>query len=115
MKPVLITQKTLAASAARAWLEAYGRDGGGFGNDKVEILRALEALGPKPSAKAVNEIIGNDLWTQVPECDACGKRKRMAVRVGAAPDYESATAHLCVSCLREAIALTDPTEPPGGG
>jgi len=104
MKPALMTARTLAADAAKRWMGTYGRTGNGYGKDKVDVLTALEALGPTPSPKAVNAVIGNKSWTEVPNCNGCGKKVRAVVLVGEEPDYESSSAHLCKRCVVAALA-----------
>lgn len=105
MKPEKITRITLAAQAARRWDGQYGVDAA---PDKKAISLRLHRLGPAPSPDDVDKAVGNKSWTNVPRCDACERNDLDAVvRVGEAPDYESATAHLCRSCLLEAAALYD--------
>lgn len=106
MNAVKITRKTLAREAADRWVAVYGEDGGGFGSDKVEVLRQLRALGANPRPDDVDAVIGNRSWTEVPECDGCGAvRQRSVVRVGEPPDYDSSTCYLCKQCVAEVAAM----------
>lgn len=103
MEAVLITRATLAAQAADLW-EAQYRSGA-YG-DRSETTKALRALGPAPDPDAVDAVIGNTSWTEVPECSGCGaKGLQKVVRVGEALNYESATAELCQACVAVAYAL----------
>ena len=106
MKAKKINRRSLASEAASRWFGTYGENGRGYGNDKAGVLRALRKLGPSPDPDDVDSVIGNKSWTEVPSCDGCGKEHpRAVVRVGAEPDYESATAHLCKACVLQAVAL----------
>lgn len=107
MKPQLITSQSLADEVHIRWRNQYKNyRGGGYGRDKGEILRELEALPLPRDVQKVNEIIGNKSWTEVPACDACERRNPpFVVIVGQEPDYESPTAYLCGACVAEAAAL----------
>lgn len=107
MTPRLITRQHLAAAAAVRWADQY-RSHLGSGDDKDLIHKSLVALGPNPAPDDVDAAIGNRSWTHT-ACDACEKRGLYyagpVVEVGAKPDYESATARLCFSCLSAAVAV----------
>lgn len=93
----LITRKSRAAGAAEAWSNQYPRE-------KRDIFEALVDLGPKPNPEDVNKVIGNDSWTRV-ACDECGEEVYAVVQIGQEPDYDSATAEVCLSCLSKAVDL----------
>lgn len=100
----LITRKTLAKSAPGRWRRQYF---GSKDHDKVEITRqldALEAFGFDIDPNAVDTIIGNKSWTEVPVCDECKRKAHAVVCIGDEPDYESATAHICINCARRSVA-----------
>ena len=101
----VITERSLIRDVAARWAESYPNER--FGKDKPRIGKQLAALDPeKATAEMVIDIIGNDSWTSVPECDECGAVGLAAVvEVGAEPDYESSTARICVPCLRKAVKL----------
>ena len=106
-EPIKITRKTRAAEAARKWREQYppGSPPGWGGADREATYAALVALGPLPDPDAVDALIGNTSWTDVPECDGCERTGMpFVVRVGDEPDYESSTAWLCSECLAEAVS-----------
>jgi len=101
--PLVVTRQSLANDAVRRWSDRYSN--GHYGVDKLEILRALEALGPTPTPEAVDAAIGNGSWTMVPACSGCGAAQCEAVvQVGEDDDYESATAWLCRDCAEAAVA-----------
>jgi hypothetical protein len=102
VKPLLINRRTSAACAAARWSDQYRE---GDSPEKLAIGEKLQLLGPAPYPDAVDAIIGNDSWTRVPRCSACGSEKEFVIRVGEAPNYESETACLCDSCLEEAYSL----------
>lgn len=101
----LITAEILAREAPKKWAQAY-RDSG-YGPDKKEITKKLNALTPEQlTPETVNAIIGNDSWTSVNSCDECGNEKPGAVvEVGQEPDYESNTAYLCAECVQRAAKI----------
>jgi hypothetical protein len=99
---IVITQRSLIRDVAKRWKLQY-RDARS-GTDKIEVGRKLAMLdGETASADAVNAIIGNSSWTQVPKCDECGASREVVVQLGEEPDYESHTACICVECLRKAV------------
>jgi hypothetical protein len=55
-----------------------------------------------PTQQQIKEVIGNGSWTRL-KCDECGKEVQATIEVGQEPDYESATANLCIDCLRKAL------------
>lgn len=101
----LITQRDLIRKVAKLWdlqyppVNYYYSDG-----SKAIISKALNGLNLETaSAQAVNQIIGNDSWTDIPKCSECKTRPNDAVlQVGEEPDYESKTAYLCQECARKA-------------
>jgi len=102
--PVKITRATLAAKAAARWAGQYPDKF--YGEDKLQIGAALQALGPNPGPDAVDLAIGNGSWTEVPQCNGCGvERAPAVVQVGEEPDYDSATAYLCGNCLIDALRV----------
>lgn len=105
-KPRLITSEGLAAGAAASWEDQYRDYPGPDREEKQAIGRRLRELGPSPSPAEVATVIGNDSWTEI-RCDGCGESVGRAVEVGDERDYESATAVLCVACVREAAALVE--------
>src|SRR3546814_11104035 len=83
----IVTPATLAAEAPARWAQQYANTANM--HHKTITVR-LRDLGPSPTPQQVNETIGNDSWTAVPDCDECGKlRPPMVVMVGEEHDYES--------------------------
>ncbi|WP_414554781.1 hypothetical protein [Stenotrophomonas forensis] len=106
--PVVITRKTLAAGAAQRWENQYAgwsaKDG-----EKAKVLLQLQALGPDPDPDAVDAIVGNRSWTEVPSCNGCNAADcSVVVTVGETPGYESSTAHLCEKCVLAALTALVP-------
>lgn len=103
----LITRDDLASDAARRWKSQYFRDGKWTGlsiSSPRTIYESLLALGDSPSPESVNDIINNSTWTEV-RCDECKRQVSMAVQLGQEPDYESATATICLLCLKKSVTL----------
>ena len=94
----LITRHARAAEAAIQWESQYQ-------GDREGKAAAIRLLGDSPDPDAVDAIIGNDSWTRVPDCDECKREVAAVVEIGEEPDYESATARVCVDCLRAALAI----------
>jgi hypothetical protein len=114
MRERVITRRVLIRNVAAAWARQYR---GERRKRYIDIRRALEALdGETATADDVRAIVGNDSWTQVPDCENCGAENPPAViELGRPWDYESRTAYVCEQCLRDALsAITTPT-PEGQG
>ena len=67
------------------------------------VSEALHALPPNASEADVAAAIGNGRWTKL-QCDECRADVDVVVSVGAEPDYESATARICLPCAEKAVA-----------
>lgn len=111
----IITKQSVSATAAERWRAQYCHRGEWsvvyipVKQSAQVIYEQLLGLGACPSSEAVNLIIGNSSWGYPPWCDECGQRDNdLVVQVGQEPDYESATANLCMECVRKLadIALT---------
>lgn len=100
--PRLVTTRGRIRGVVHAWRRAYGD---GQGTRHGGTLRRLRQLDLNTCHEDdVTAVIGNGSWTRI-TCDNCGERVPAAVVVGEPPDYESATATVCESCLRSALAL----------
>jgi len=100
----LITPKTLAAEAPQKFSAQYS----GYRFVSVEnqaMVQALNALPQPPTPKQVNQIIGNDSWTDPGFCNECGKRSKALVEIGQSREYDSRTAYVCRKCLEKALKL----------
>lgn len=104
----VITRKSKAALTAADWKLQYCTPDGAwrYGPDKENKYTALVALGPHPDPDHVNAVIGNSSWTDC-RCSECQKYSEVVVQVGQEPDYESATAWLCLNCLAKAAEIVD--------
>lgn len=65
----------------------------------------LAALGDNPSPDKVAELLGPSAVST--QCDRCGDSHSALVVIGQAPDHESATAKVCLPCLKEAVATLE--------
>lgn len=98
-----ITRKSKAAIAATRWRDQYAHYFARGDKDKVSTYEKLQDLGPSPNPDDVDAIIGNDSWTSC-RCNDCAQDREAVCELGAEPDYDSATAHICIRCLRLAVA-----------
>jgi hypothetical protein len=105
VKPILVTKRDLIKNVANRWREQYPEVNSGKHSRFVQTYRDLLALDLGTcTADEVDAVIGNSSWTRN-ECQSCGDDVDAAVIVGQEPDYESATARLCKSCLQAALDL----------
>jgi hypothetical protein len=95
------TKQDLLNQLPARWRATYGS--GRYGADKALILSALEAEPNLTEARAT-AIIGNGSWT-MNCCNECEQDCEITVRLGQEPDYESATASICLPCLQKAVTL----------
>jgi hypothetical protein len=82
-------------------------------------VEELRKLGPNPDPDKCDAVIRQQLdqhmwpsgnvptWTQPPACKECGAQNDAVVQLGEEPDYEPATAWVCLACLRAALALAE--------
>ena len=98
----LITRQSLANEAAAGWEKTYGK--GQYGEDNANKTTLLKALGATPDPDEIDRIIGNDSWTRR-DCDECKQDVPAVVQLGEEPDYETATACICLKCLKKAVAM----------
>ena len=102
-----------AGRVAALWKSQYGRhfdaDAALSFNGKAarDTHGALVALDGKGTARQIADIIGNDSWCCPTKCSECGTASWVVVEIGEEPDYESATARVCLDCLRNAVALLE--------
>lgn len=99
----LITERDLIRSVPSLWLRHYGAED--EEEDKKLIGQKLNMLDTNTcSAEDIYNIIGNRSWTRQ-TCSECSRDVSAVVRVGEEPDYESATAYLCLDCAEKVIVL----------
>lgn len=95
----IITERTQVRDVAKRWRQQYT-------NSKQDIAKKLDALDVETATSAdVAAIIGDNSWCGLLKCDECEEKVAVAVMVGEEPDYESATATLCVACVKKALQL----------
>jgi hypothetical protein len=75
-----------------------------------EVALKVQALGPNPNPDDIDRLVGHGAWTQVYECSECVQQKPEVVQLGEEPNYESATAWICLDCLKEAILMIQEPE-----
>jgi len=102
----LITVRYCIRRVANRWDSTY--ESHGWTEETREISNNLRALDPSIATKEdVHRIIGNRGWTNL-KCDECETEDLdRVVMVGQEPDYESATASLCLSCAKKALQLIE--------
>lgn len=116
MKPQLSTLRDRIRAVPKRWRKQYETSPYwtkpfSWGRPAREVAEALEALDTATcSAADIDAVMGianGHSWCAV-SCNGCEKSVHDdVVFVGDEPDYESSSATLCVSCLREALALTE--------
>ncbi len=101
----VITERQLILGVAKRWREAYCYKGSWqYGDGKGETYKKILKMDLSlASAEDVAGVLGNGSWTRL-ECDECRMPQKIVRECGQPSDYESATAHLCESCLRGALA-----------
>lgn len=101
----LITRRTLAATAASRWRQAYGR---GAVPERLAVLARLDALGPNPPPDDVDAAMGEfESLTRVPRCDGCLAKGDVLVEFFKDPEYDG----LCPACLLAAVELAHDADP----
>jgi hypothetical protein len=71
----------------------------------VDRVQAVQRIGVETiTLEQAEEIIGHVVWTRT-HCDDCGSCESIVVQVGDEPDYDSATACLCLGCAEEAARM----------
>jgi len=104
----VITKRVKIREVSVRWIEQYGRTL----NEKHKLIgEKLNALDVETATpEEVTGIIGNDSWTWI-RCDDCREDAEKVVQLGDEPDYDSATANICLPCLQKALkALTENTD-----
>jgi hypothetical protein len=71
-----------------------------------EIYIRLLSLPETATEKDIETIIGNPSWTRM-QCDECKQSVDLYVTVGEELDYEGSMAHICLECLKKAVALAE--------
>ena len=103
-----LNERTQIKVATKFLIATYGL--GTYGADKRgrNIGEELLALDPETAtASEISKIIGNTAWCTERGCNECGTVTWDIVEIGEPPDYESATAEICIDCLKKAVQLID--------
>jgi hypothetical protein len=100
----LITKKSILELLPYKYATQYPQNSqffdGSWSDDKIKLLKAEVPL----TEERANEILGNNSWTRN-KCDECNNDVYATVQLGQEPDYESATANICLDCLKKAVKL----------
>jgi hypothetical protein len=107
----LLTKRGRIRDVANRWASQYPAasdpDGPAPWQNKQAILKRLLALDLETAQESqVTEAIGNSSWTRI-SCDCCDAELDAAVVLGEPPNYESATAIVCLDCLKKAVQLIE--------
>jgi hypothetical protein len=103
-----LNERTQIKDAIKNFVATYGL--GTYGADRrgKNIGEELLALDPETAtASEISKIIGNTAWCAKRVCDECGTVTWDIVEIGEPPYYESATAEICIDCLKKAVQLID--------
>lgn len=101
----LITKQWKTNEVAKEWKNRYYSTYTGewrYGSDKEEIYNKLVALGFNPNPDEVNEIIGNNGWTEV-KCQVCGSQVEAVMKFEKMDDYNYMSINICKSCIEKAM------------
>ena len=102
------TMRDQVRTVAARWKEAYQTQNLPYYFDKAEIQRKLDALDVETATdKDVATTIGNGTWVSPGYCGECKTEDWSAIQLGEEPDYESATATICLACLRKAVEMVE--------
>lgn len=82
----------------------------------LAFRRGLAALPEDPDPDAVYDLqLKHNPWPDgtprrdptLEECGSCNEPSPIIVEIGNEPDYDSSTAYVCETCLRDALALIE--------
>jgi hypothetical protein len=106
------SEKINIRDVADEWRDRWCYGNGAWESDSHETKwRRLAALPGGATKRQVDDVIGNSSWTDVHHCNECGSgHPRIVVRLGEEPDYDSSTAHVCIDCIRKALAAAEKAE-----
>lgn len=100
----ILTRQVIAQEAPQKWAREYSHMAS---HSQSMITKELASLTKPINPDDVDRIVGNTSWTYLQHCSSCKENPDVIVEVGEAPDYDSATAWLCPSCLRKAVSLIE--------
>lgn len=90
-------------SDIREWLEQFGSR-----PDLANVVSRLQSLDMETVTVDQANAVANNRFSRH-ACHECGHVVDMLVEIGEERDYESSTAVICLSCLKQAVALVEPT------
>lgn len=105
MNATKITKRERINDVMISWKEHYFRENKWYDKSKEDIYLELKDVfnnNPKPKAKVIDEIIGNDSWTSM-HCDVCDKSKNTLYyfRPYYYDEYENSGLRICKKCLKK--------------
>jgi hypothetical protein len=109
-KMKIFTERSQILDSAKRW-EEYNIANNGWASSRMSITRKHEILDELKAtdlhiatSDEVNKITEYP-YIQKKMCDECREKTWDVVEIGELPNYESATAMVCLNCLHEAIGL----------
>lgn len=103
----IITKRQKIKGVLDAWKKQYSKYPSNEMIKQHAITKELEELNfNNVSAKKINEIIGNNSWTEL-RCEECMEDKNKVVRFleRYEDEYEVNSCDLCLDCLKSGIKL----------
>lgn len=101
----VITKRELIENIAERWKNQWCYNGRWSYDDKLVIYNKLIKLDTEVATEEdIKNIIGSNSWTSC-RCGECNEDKQSIIVVGEEPDYDSATACLCLNCVEGALKL----------
>lgn len=95
-------------SEIRDWVGFYRRILADIDSpEKAPATAKRAALDPETATAEDISALMKQKWEAFIRCDECKENAPFAVEVGEQPDYESATARLCISCLKKALVMAE--------
>ena len=102
----LLDQRSQIIDVAERWAKRYPLYRADLDSNKERIKQELFLLDRKTAAvEDIDRIIGVKGWIAEPECDNCGAKSYQAVQIGQVEDYDSRTATVCKTCLKQALNI----------
>lgn len=103
----VITKQSLIDNLPERWFNGYGlkdtRSNFRLANNKMALDIYNELIENKPlTEEKIIKIIGHASWI-TEYCNECNKPNDYIIEIGQEPDYDSATAKMCINCLNKAV------------
>ena len=102
---ILLSERNQVRGVAKAWKGQYPPRQWPAQQAIYKKLKKLDV--ETATAQDVYEIIGNSSWVRKVHCSECDTLSWECVLLGEPLYYESATAAICIDCLRKAVLLVE--------